>query len=261
MPQVEVAQIGWVGLGWSLLLIFFTLAVSRWQRLDLEKRLLIGCIRTVVQLIAIGYVLGWIIGARHIGYVIAAMTFQLGMAAWTAGGLQTPPLRHGRLIALVALLPAYLLVITVLLALVVRPEPWWNPRVVLTLGGMLLGNAMTGVALVLNRYRSELRSHREVVAARIALGASWRQAVTEERRAAAYAALLPTVSGLLTVGLVSLPGMMTGQIIAGANPLQAVQYQIVVMFMIAAVVAVATTIALEVITRHGKLEASRNNAA
>ena len=82
--------------------------------------------------------------------------------------------------------------ISVLLALVVQPQPWYNPRVVLTLGGMLLGNAMTGVALVLNRYRSDVQAHRDVVLARVALGASWREAVARRapqrgaRRAAAH---------------------------------------------------------------------------
>lgn len=253
--SAEAAQIGWAGLAWSLLLVGFTLAVSRWQHLGLEQKLLIGCVRTVIQLILMGYILGWIIDSSNLWLVLAAMGFQLAMATWTAGGLQQPPLRGARIIALYALAPAYLLVIAVLLLLVVRPDPLWNPRVVLTLGGMLLGNAMTGVALALNRYRAELNSHRDLITARISLGASWRVAVADERRAAAHAAVLPTVSSLLTVGLVSLPGMMTGQIIAGASPLQAVHYQIVVMFMLAAVVGVATSIALELITRRGRLEA------
>jgi len=258
--HTEVAQIGMVGLAWTTLLVAIALVMTRWQKLGLEQKLLIGCVRTVIQLILIGYVLGWIIDGQNMWVVMCAMAFQLGMATWTAGGLQQPPLRGARLTAFIALAPAYLLVISVLLLLVVRPDPWWNPRVVLTLGGMILGNAMTGVALALNRYRAELHAHRELVTARVALGAPWRIAVGEERRAAAHAAVLPTVTGLLTVGLVSLPGMMTGQIIAGADPLQAVQYQIVVMFMLAAVVGVATAIALEVSTRRGKLEAPRSSS-
>ena len=249
-------DIQWTGLLWTVFLVLVALLASRWQRLGLEQRLLIGCVRTTVQLIAIGYVLRWIIHGQNPYVIIAAVAVQLALAAWTAGGLQQPRLRGARQIALIALGPAYLLVITVLLALVVAPEPWYNPRVVLTLGGMLLGNAMTGVVLVLNRFRADVQSHRDVVMSRVALGATWRQAVSDERRSAAYAALLPTVSGLLTVGLVALPGMMTGQIIAGADPLQAVKYQIVVMFMLAAVVALATFIALELITRRGRLEAS-----
>jgi putative ABC transport system permease protein len=256
MP-IATADISWAGLAWTVLLILATLLASRWQKLGLEQRLLLGCVRTTVQLALIGYVLRWIIHGQNLGVILLTIAVQLSLAAWTVGSLQSPALPGSRLIALISLGPAYVLVITVLLALVVRPEPWYNPRVMLTLGGMLLGNSMTGVALVLNRFRADVQSHRDVVLARAALGASWREAVADERRAAAHAALLPTISGLLTVGLVSLPGMMTGQIIAGADPLQAVKYQIVVMFMIAAVVAVATFIALELITRRGKFEAHR----
>jgi len=242
-------------------LVVISLLISYWQRLGLEHRLLIGCVRAALQLIIIGYILGWIIDGQQLWVVMLAIALQMALAAWTVGSLQSPPLRGARLIALVSLLPAYLLVIGVLLYLVILPEPRWNPRYLLPLGGMLLGNAMTGVALVLNRYRAECQSHADMVLARLALGASWRQAVYEERRSAIHAALLPTVAGLLMVGLVSLPGMMTGQIIAGASPVGAVRYQIMVMFMISAVVAVAATIALEAITRRGKLEAARGNQA
>jgi putative ABC transport system permease protein len=254
MPHAA-ADVSWAGLAWTALLILATLVVSRWQKLGLEQRLLIGCVRTTVQLVLIGYVLQWIIRGQDWRVILLAIAVQITLAAWTAGGLQQPPLPGSRLIALVSIGPAYLLVISVLLALVVQPQPWYDPRVVLTLGGMLLGNSMTGVALALNRYRSDVQAHRDIVLARVALGASWREAVADERRFAAHAALLPTVSGLLTVGLVALPGMMTGQIIAGADPVQAVRYQIVVMFMIAAVVAIATSIALELITNRAKFEA------
>jgi putative ABC transport system permease protein len=258
--QNATNEISLVGLAWTILLILISLGISRWQNLGLEKRLLIGCIRAALQLFAIGYVLGYILKNGPLWMVLLASAFQLALAAWTAGSLQSPPLRGSRLIALLALMPAYLLVISVLLFLVIRPEPLWNARYVLPLGGMLLGNAMTAVALAMNRFRSECQSNTEMIISRLALGASWRQAVAGERRSAAHAAMLPTVSGLLTVGLVSLPGMMTGQVIAGQAPEHAVRYQIMVMFMIGAVVAVATALALEAITRRGKLEAPRRQA-
>ena len=255
-----VAEITWGGLAWTALLVLSAIVLSRAQGLGLEQRLLIGCIRTVVQLVAIGYVLSWIIRGQQPAWIAAAVTVQLALAAWTAGSLQSPPLRGARAIALASLAPAYLAVIAVLLLLVIRPQPWWDARIILPLGGMLMGNAMTGVALVLNRFRAEADARREVIIARLALGATWRQAVAAERRSAAQAAMLPTVSALFTVGLVSLPGMMTGQIIAGADPVGAVRYQIVVMFMLAAVVGLASTIALEFVTRRGRFEAAPRRA-
>jgi len=253
--QSGFTDITWTGLAWTALLVFIALALSWWQRLALEKQLLIGCLRTIVQLILIGYVLAWIIGSADWRLVLAASVLQLAAAAWTVGSLMQRPLPGARLIALVSLLPAYLLVLAVLLFLVIAHHPWWDPRLVLPIGGMLLGNSLTGVALALNRFRADLRSQRELVLARLALGTTWHTAVRELRQDAAHAAMLPTISALLTVGLVALPGMMTGQIIAGIDPVAAVKYQIAVMFMLAAVVALSAAIAITLFARRQRFDA------
>lgn len=252
--QSGFTDITWTGLAWTALLILIALGLSWWQRLSLERLLLIGCLRTIVQLILIGYVLGWIIGSADWRLVLAASLLQLGAAAWTVGSLMQRPLPGARLIALIALLPAYLLVLAVMLFLVIAHHPWWDPRLVLPLGGMLLGNSLTGVALALNRYRADLRTQRDLVLARLALGITWHTAVWELCQDAAHAAMLPTISALLTVGLVALPGMMTGQIIAGIDPVAAVKYQIAVMFMLAAVVALSATIAITLLARRQRFD-------
>lgn len=249
------AELSWTGLAWSGVLVAIVLGLSVWLRLGLHGRLLIGCLRTVVQLLAIGYILGYVFDTQSWWVIALAVTVQLAIAVWTAGSLQERPLPGAWLIALLSLAPSYMLVMLILLALVIRPQPWWEPRIILPLGGMLLGNALSGVALALNRYRGELRSNRELVMVRLALAANWRTAVAEEVRSAAHAALLPVVSSLMTVGLVALPGMMTGQIIAGADVMTAVRYQIVVMFMITTVVALAVIISLQLMLRRQRFEA------
>jgi putative ABC transport system permease protein len=138
--------------------------------------------------------------------------------------------------------------------LIIAPEPRWNPRFLLPLGGMLLGNALAGIVLGLNHYRALVSADRDQIMARLALGMAWFVAVEDERRYAAQAAMLPTISAMLTVGVVSLPGMMTGQIIAGASPLTAVRYQIVVMFMIAAATGIAVLIALHLMCKRERFE-------
>ena len=168
----EFADISWVGLAWSAGLVAIAMAVSRLQRLKLETRLLIGSVRTVIQLIAIGYVLGWIIQSsdNHPWLVILAALFQLAMAALSANSLLQPRLKGGLLIAILSIVPAYLLIIAILLCVIIQPVPYWNARIVLPLGGMLLGNTITGVALALNRYRSDLIANRDLILARLALG-------------------------------------------------------------------------------------------
>lgn len=126
--------------------------------------------------------------------------------------------------------------------LVVRVSPWYNPRYLIPLFGMIVGSAMNAAAIAAERLAGEIDARRAEVEAYLALGASINQASQQPVRQALRAALIPTVNGLMVVGLVTLPGMMTGQILAGSSPLIAVRYQIVVVFMQAAAVAITTAI-------------------
>ena len=125
---------------------------------------------------------------------------------------------------------------------VVQVEPWYNPRYLIPLFGMIIGNAMNAAALAAERLEAEMESRRGEVEAYLALGATSRRASQEPARRALRASLIPTVNSLMVVGIVALPGMMTGQIIAGVSPLVAIRYQIVVMFMLASCVSIAATL-------------------
>ena len=126
--------------------------------------------------------------------------------------------------------------------MVLQVEPWYEPRYLIPLFGMIVGNAMNGAALAAERLASELASRRGEVEAYLALGATPARAAAEPTRRAMSAALIPSVNGLMTVGLVQLPGMMTGQVLAGQSPLLAVRYQIVVAFMLTGATAMTTMI-------------------
>jgi putative ABC transport system permease protein len=125
---------------------------------------------------------------------------------------------------------------------VVRVEPWWTPQYFLPLAGMIVGNAMNAAALTAERLRAELSGRRDEIEIRLALGASPRQASQDALGAAIRAGLIPMINAMMTVGLVSLPGMMTGQILAGADPGMASRYQIVVMFMLSAATAISAVL-------------------
>ena len=127
---------------------------------------------------------------------------------------------------------------------VVPLHPWYEARYLVPISGMMLSNAMNVVALVFERIFATARSEADQVEALLALGAVPRQALERQVRATLRAALLPTINGLLTVGLVALPGMMTGQIVSGIEPEQAVRYQIVILYQLVAVAAVAGFVAL-----------------
>jgi putative ABC transport system permease protein len=126
--------------------------------------------------------------------------------------------------------------------LVVRIAPWYNPQYLIPLFGMIVGSTMNAAAIAAERLASEVVARQAEIEAYLALGATYQQASQQSVRQALRAALIPTVNGLMVVGIVTLPGMMTGQILAGSSPLMAIRYQIVVAFMQAGAMAITTAI-------------------
>jgi len=126
-------------------------------------------------------------------------------------------------------------VVVTIFALVtaLQPSPWYDPRYAIPLLGMILGNCMTGVGLGLNTLTTSLASRRAGVEAQLVLGATRRTATAPVTREALRSALMPVINSMSATGIVSLPGMMTGQILGGVPPSEAVKYQILVMFLIA----------------------------
>jgi putative ABC transport system permease protein len=128
--------------------------------------------------------------------------------------------------------------------LVVGAEPWYSPRYVIPIAGMVLGNSMTGIALSLERVFSDLDARAGEIRAMTALGASPWEAAHPSVRTALRAGLIPAINSMAAAGIVFIPGMMTGQILAGADPLEATKYQIVVMLMVAAAEIVGAALAV-----------------
>ena len=130
----------------------------------------------------------------------------------------------------------------VIMTFVVPVQPWYEPRYLIPLVGMMLGNALTGISLCLDRLMSELDEKRQEVECWLALGATAWEACRPHIRSAVRTGMIPILNSMTVVGIVSIPGMMTGQILAGAPPEQAIRYQIVVMFMIAAATSIAAVL-------------------
>ena len=135
-------------------------------------------------------------------------------------------------------------VTSIAVLLVVRPEPWYSPQIVIPLLGMVLGNSLTGISLGLDRFLEELSRQRDEVEMRLSLGATRWEACRDLFASAARTAMIPILNTMTVAGIVSLPGMMTGQLLAGAPPVQAVQYQIIIMFVIAAAIALGVMLSL-----------------
>ena len=144
------------------------------------------------------------------------------------------------MIAALALTVSTAVTLAYVIAVIVQVRPWYDPQYIIPIAGMILGSAMTSAALAGDRLQGDLRVRADEVEARLALGFSGREAIQPMARAALRAAMIPTVNGMMTVGIVQLPGMMTGQILAGSSPLLAIKYQLVVVFMQAAATALAS---------------------
>jgi len=169
--------------------------------------------------------------------------------------------RYPLVLGFVSLWVSTFLVGTIVVVLIISPEPWYSARIVIPIFGMILGNSMNGIALSLDRLFSEVKSKILEIEALLSFGATPWEAVRDCVKEALRAGMTPTINSLMVVGLVSLPGMMTGQILGGADPKQAVRYQIVVMLMIAAAVAIGCLLLIlmsykKIFTREGAISPS-----
>jgi UDP-glucose/iron transport system permease protein len=242
-------EVSWTDLVLAAVLVFVAMAISHWQRLGLARGMLVGAVRAALQLSAVGYVLVYMFAAAHWWLVLLALAFMLAMATATATRRprDRPDLREHRALWLIsgtAILVGTGVTLAYVTEVVLHVRPWYAPRYVIPLFGMIAGNAMNGAALAVERLTSEVDLRRGEVEAYLALGASPARATLEPVRRALIAALIPAVNGLLVVGVVQLPGMMTRQILAGQSPLLAVRYQIVVAFMLTCATAITSTIAV-----------------
>lgn len=212
-------------------------ALSVALSLGIEKRLAIASLRTVVQLLLIGYVLQWVFALREPFLVLALLTLMIALASRAAVDRSTRRYRGVHAIAFATLALTGLATTLGTTQLVIRVDPWWRPQYVVPLLGMVLGNGLTGISLCLDDLLASFAEQRDKVEAELALGATRWEAARDPVRQSIRRGLIPMINAMSVVGIVSLPGMMTGQILEGADPLRAVRYQIVIMFMLAGATA------------------------
>jgi putative ABC transport system permease protein len=229
----------------SLGLVGVAVLLSRRASLGLARELVVGALRAALQLITIGYLLVLLFAHERAWLVLSMLSVMLAVAAVTAARRveHGPPARLLAGPAVAAIGVGALAALVPVFVWVVPPRPWFEARYLVPVGGMMLSNAMNVVAQVFERVFAQARAESATIEQWLALGATPEQALAPITRSALRAALIPTVNGLVTVGLVALPGMMTGQILSGAPPEQAVRYQLVIMYQLVAVAAVSGALA------------------
>jgi putative ABC transport system permease protein len=210
-------------------------AASLYLRLGLEKQLGIAALRMVVQLMIIGLILKALFAIVSPLWTALAALFMVLMAGrevmarqernfsgfWSYGLGTSSLMLAGTLVTVLALTTQ------------IRPDPWFDPRYAIPLLGMILGNTMNGISIGLDRLLTTASRERQSVEARLALGHDRMRAFAPLIRNACRGGLMHIVNSMSAAGVVSLPGMMTGQILAGIDPTEAVKYQILILFLIA----------------------------
>ena len=204
-------------------------------RLNLHRQLLWASVRMVVQLVAVGYLLRLVFALHN---PAATVVLVVAMAAIAAREIAARPERRFKGLAglgLSAGAVALTTVVTVGLALstAIRPHPWYDARYAVSLAGIILGSVLNAGSLSLDTLLSAVARERPSIEAQLALGVSFREASAPLLRQAIRRGLLPIVNQMSAAGVITLPGIMTGQILAGLDPLEAVKYQILLMFLLA----------------------------
>ncbi len=219
----------------AALLVLIQAGLSLMLRLGLGAQILLAAFRMVVQLLLLGLVLENLFALSSPLWTGLAAAVMVGFAGYEVIARQSHRLRglwsYG--IGTSAILSAAGLVTLFALTTQVRADPWYDPRYALPLLGMVLGNTMTGVALGLNTLTATARRDRMSIEARLALGADKWTALRPSLREAMRSGMIPIINAMAATGLIAIPGMMTGQILAGIAPQDAIRYQLLVMFLIA----------------------------
>jgi putative ABC transport system permease protein len=214
--------------------VAFTLVIIVFWSNNLS-RAAIAIARMLIQLLLIGYALDYIFNANNHLIILAVLSFMLLAASWIALG--SLPVKRSKLLvhSLLAIAGGGILNLVLVTQGVLHADPWYQPAIVIPLAGMIFSNSMNSVSLAGERLYSELEFHSDYARA---------------RNSAFQAAMIPITNSLLAVGLVSLPGMMTGQILAGTSPMIAARYQIIVMCMIFSSAGISSAIFLWLIHRY-----------
>ncbi|MEA3552845.1 MAG: ABC transporter permease [Campylobacterota bacterium] len=226
MTEISLLSLLWIFI--PIIVVYFI--YYKWN--DDKSTIPYALSRMFLQLILIGYVLSYIFETKDFGYIILILTIMLFVASFIAMRPVASKDKSLYLISFIAISIGGVITLSFVVGAILDLEIWYEPRYIIPLAGMIFANSMNSVSIGAERFESEYQ----------------RDKIYKIARNKAYkASLIPNINSLFAVGLVSIPGMMTGQILAGVSPLIAVKYQIMVMCMIIASSGISTAIYLKLI--------------
>lgn len=229
----NLVELDTIDLALCLGLIGIAVALSLWQKLNLESKFIIGAGRALLQLLVVGYVLDIIFAIDNWLAVVLILAVMISIAAVVARNRIDKKITTLLPIVWLSIFASTALTLSYVIIVIVRPPTWYEPQYLIPLAGMLLGNAMNSASLSGERLVSAIGQNYLEIETHLSLGATPKQAIFKYQQEAIRAGLIPILNNMTIVGLVSLPGMFTGQVLAGATPLNAASYQILILFAIA----------------------------
>jgi putative ABC transport system permease protein len=232
----------------SALLVVALALLSFRMNLGLTRQIVVAALRTTLQLLLVGMVLRTLFDKAHPWLLAVIALVMVTTAGWEVVRRQTWKLSGpwGFATGTAAMTVSSFSITCLVLATVIRIDPWYAPQYAVPLLGMMLGNTMTGISIGMERLTSTAWRDSTIIEGRLLLGQPWNQAIGEIRRESIRSAMIPTLNAMAVAGVVSLPGMMTGQILAGSPPMEAVKYQILIMFIISAGTGFGAVLAVSV---------------
>lgn len=220
-------------------LVIVSLIFSYSQKLKLEKEIIIGVLRAIVQLVAVGYVLNFIFGLKNPLFTTFILLFMAFNASYNAAK-RGKGIENGFVISFISITIGTIITLGVLIS---AGAIKYVPNQVIPISGMIISNAMVALGLCYKQMISLFKNKREEVETKLALGADIMISSKEIIKDSIKTGMLPTIDSTKTLGIVALPGMMSGLILAGASPLQAIRFQIMVTFMLLSTTSIASFLA------------------
>lgn len=234
---------------WALGMVAITIGLSSWQNLGLEIKLATATVRTILQLTVLGYVLAATFVFNNPIVVLIILGVMLAITAVTVRNRIGKKIPQLLLIVLGSMFFSTVLTLSYTVLLIIQPDNWYEPQYLIPLGGVVLGSAMNGAAVAGERLVSKISNSQLEIETHLSLGATPQQAMAGYRKEAIRAGLIPTLNQMMVIGIITLPGLMSGQLLSGTDPLNAASYQILTLFMLVVSNLMTTLLVTQGLTR------------
>jgi putative ABC transport system permease protein len=245
----DVIDISWYHVTLTTLLVAATGLCSLYLKLRLEKDLLVGTVRTFLQLFLLGYVLKIVFSLSNPWIVFLLFSLMITFAARIISGRVREKQVPYFMPVLASMFLSYMIINAFVMTIIIQVKPWYQPIYFIPIGGMIIGNSMNAIAISINSWFDGLKKERDRIELYLACGGSPVESTRENFKSAIKSGMIPSINALMSVGVVSIPGMMTGQILAGTDPMIAIKYQIIIMLLLVGSTALSSIFALHIVRR------------